>query len=213
VEAERVPLVPVPEGAAAEAVLEPAADEAERGPLVPVPDGAAAEAVLEPAADEADEAEDAGTVAKPELAEAEEGTGAMETTLDAEGAVEALDAGGAAEALAAEGAAEALPPELPELEPDPPPMPLTAAQVPVKVPAPWDVPVTSGPGSGNAMSKTFVSYDSTRKEGEYVPLPSTVVQPLARLATKGPGRAEKAVSRSEIARLEPPPMVTEAQFM
>jgi len=152
--------------------------ETERVPLVPVPDGAAAEAVLEPAAGKAGEAgelgaaedaEEAGTVANPELAGAEEGTGAMEMMLDAEGAVEALDA---------EGAAEALPPELPELDPDPPPMPLTAAQVPVNVPAPWDVPVTSGPGFGNATS-----------------LPSTVVQPLARLATNKSGREEKGVVR------------------
>ena len=141
--------------------------------------------MLEPAADEA---EDTGTVAKPELAGAEEGTGAMETGADAEGAVEALDAGGAAEALL---------PEPPELDPDPPPTPPTAAQVPVKVPEPPAVPVTSGPGSGNATS-----------------LPSTEVQPLARLATKRLGREEKAVSRSEMVRfLEAAPMVTEAQFM
>lgn len=147
--------------------------------MVPVPNGAEAEAVLEAATGETE-------VAKPELAGAEEETGAMATLAEEAGAELA------ACVLEAAGAAEALPPEL---EPaDPPPIPLTAAQVPVKEPAPLPVPVTSGPGSGKVTS-----------------LVSTVVQPLARLATKRPGRAENAVAGAS--RFFPPAMVTDAQFM
>lgn len=159
-----------------------------REPLVAVPDEAGAEYVLELAAGEA---EGAGAVTKPELAGAEEdGPGLMAIGLEAAGALDcaALDAGGAA--------AEALLPELPELAPDAPPTPLTAAQVPVKVPSPPGVPVTSGPGFGKLTS-----------------LPSTEVQPLARLATKRLGRELNPVSRSDTSRLAPAPMVMEAQFM
>lgn len=61
---------------------------------------------------------------------------------------------------------------------DPPPIPLTGRQVPVKEPesAPDSFIVTSGPGSGKTTS-----------------LPSTVVQPLPRFATKMDGRSAKAV--------------------
>ena len=65
-----------------------------------------------------------------------------------------------------------------ELEPDSPPMPFTAAQVPVNDPESLLIVylfVTSaaGPGLGNWTS-----------------FPSTVVQPLSRLATKRSGRLE-----------------------
>jgi hypothetical protein len=126
-------------------------------------------------------------VAKPEFAGAAEDTGTMATLVEEAGAE--LAAG----ALEATGAAEALPPELEPADP-PPPIPLTAAQVPVTAPAPLPVPVTSGPGLGKVTS-----------------LPSTVLQPLARLATKMPGRAEKAVAGAS--RFFPPAMVIDAQFM
>lgn len=182
-------------------VLEPPhwpLEDTESEPLVPVPDDAGADAVPdEPEPEPADAAaEDAGRVEKPELADAEGAVDPLpEEPLPEDPPLAAGDAEGADDAPEA-----AEPPlfEPPELVPaDGPPTPLTAAQVPVKVPAPPAVPVTSGPGSGNEMS-----------------LPSIVEQPLAILATKRPGREEKAVSRSEMVRfLEPPPMVTEAQFM
>lgn len=92
------------------------------------------------------------------VAEAEEVTGMMvrlgtlaEDTLDAwvaTGAGELAagdDAGGAGELAAGDDPAE--PPE--ELDDEPPPIPFTAAQVPVKpVPPLVEDPVTSGPGLG-----------------------------------------------------------------
>jgi hypothetical protein len=76
-------------------------------------------------------------------------------------------------------------PDVAGLDPDSPPTPSTAAQVPVKDPelsATADFTVTSaeGPGSGNWTS-----------------LPSTVVQPLPRFATKRSGRLEKATAGAE----------------
>jgi len=105
--------------------------------------------------------------------------------------------------LAPEAAAELLPPVFPPEVPAPvvpPPTPFTAAQVPVTEPELSVRPAgrlvtTSGPGSGKTTS-----------------LPSTEVQPLARLATKSPGRAEKA-TEGDARLLEPPAMVTLAQFM
>jgi hypothetical protein len=81
-------------------------------------------------------------------------------------------------------------------EPDPPPIPFTAAHVPVKDPESsatviLDVTSEAGPGLGYCTS-----------------LPSTVVQPLPRFATKRSGLSEYEV---EGADPEPLLMVIEAQ--
>jgi hypothetical protein len=81
-------------------------------------------------------------------------------------------AGAAAEDAAEVPAEEPLAPD-PEPATDEPPMPLTAAHVPVSVPEAVDEPTTSGPGSGKTRSVC-----------------STVVQPLPRFATNSPGRLE-----------------------
>jgi len=90
------------------------------------------------------------------------------------------------------------PPEPPESEL--PPFPLTAAQVPMMVSAGDPVfPETSGPGSGKMVS-----------------VPSLVVHPLSRLATKMVGRDEKPTSARfvflTILALAAP-IVTDAQLM
>ena len=105
----------------------------------------------------------------------------------------ATDVAGDGEAT---GAGLLLPDAEPEPDPDDsPPIPLTAWQVPLMVPVAVDEPVTSGPGFGNT---TFVL--------------STTVHPLPMFATKISGRAEKATAGA--ARfLDPPAIVTEAQFM
>ena len=174
-------------------------DDTVRDPLVPVPDDAGAEAVAvaEPAAAPPAAAEDTGRVENPELAATEDATGAATAAEEAvEPPLAAGDAEGADDPLAAGADAEV---PLPELDPDDgPPMPLTATQVPEMVPVAPAVPVRSGPGSGKAKS-----------------VPSTEWQPLgSTLATKRPGREEKAVSRSAMVRFaEAAPMVTDAQFM
>jgi hypothetical protein len=88
--------------------------------------------------------------------------------------------------------------ELDELDPVSPPMPFTALQVPVNDPessATVYLFVTSGPGLGNWTS-----------------LPSTVVQPFPRLATKISGRLEYAVDGA-LAELDAEFTVTEAQLI
>ena len=78
------------------------------------------------------------------------------------------------------------------------PMPATCLQVPVTPPGVFVTSVTSGPGSGNVVS-----------------VPSIVVQPFPRLATKSDGREEKRVPASLLARLPlaDAVMVTDAQSM
>lgn len=89
----------------------------------------------------------------------------------------------------------------PDPDPDPaaagPPIPDTAAQVPVnEVPLVVSLFVTSGPGSGKTTS-----------------LPSMVVQPLSRFATHSVGRSEKATLEAERVLLLAPVTVTLAQSM
>jgi hypothetical protein len=81
--------------------------------------------------------------------------------------------------------------------PDPPPIPFTAAQVPVYDPvlSSCSAVVTSADGPGLGKITSFVSTD---------------VQPLPRLATKRSGRDLKATSG---AAPVPAAMVMEAQFM
>ena len=78
------------------------------------------------------------------------------------------------------------------------PIPATCLQVPVTPPGVFVTSVTSGPGSGNVVS-----------------VPSIVVQPFPRLATKSDGREEKGVLARFLARLllPDPVMVTDAQSM
>ena len=78
------------------------------------------------------------------------------------------------------------------------PMPATCLQVPVTPPGVFVTSVTSGPGSGNVVS-----------------VPSIVVQPFPRLATKSDGREEKGVLARLPARLPlaDAVMVTDAQSM
>ena len=145
------------------------------------------------------------------VVEAEEVTGMMvmavtlaEEALDATGAGELAageDAGGAGDDAAGAGAAPvpdvpgdpAEPPD--ELDDEPPPIPPTAAQVPVKpVPDFVEDPVTSGPGLGKTTSSV-----------------STVVQPFPKFATNMSGRDEKATVLALFVP-DPPAMVMEAQF-
>jgi hypothetical protein len=81
--------------------------------------------------------------------------------------------------------------------PPSPPMPFTAAQVPVYEPelSSCSAVVTSAGGPGSGKMTSFVS---------------TVVQPLPRLATKRSGRDLKATAGDGP---EPAAMVIEAQFM
>ena len=143
------------------------------------------------------------------VAEAEEVTGMMVMAVTL--AEEALDATGAGELAAGElaagedagGAGVALLPDVPadpaeppdELDDEPPPIPPTAAQVPVKpVPDFVEDPVTSGPGLGKTTSSV-----------------STVVQPFPKFATNMSGRDEKATVLALFVP-DPPAMVMEAQF-
>jgi hypothetical protein len=191
------------------AATEPSAD--------PVPLGGAAATVLEAAAGLA-----AGVVAGRLSADGlgvDEAAAEVGTVAKTPGACEPVDVKGAAEVvtvdivvgagvLAAgvedcEGLDESEPEPEPEPEPDgadpdPPPIPFTAAQVPVKDPessATESLVVTSsdGPGSGNCTS-----------------LPSTVVQPLSRLATKRSGRSANLTAG---ALPLPASMVIDAQSM
>jgi hypothetical protein len=144
-------------------------------------------------------------VMKPEaVAEAGEVTGMIvRAGMLAEDTLEAWVATGAGELAAGDdvdGAGElaagddpAEPPD--ELDDEPPPIPFTAAQVPVKpVPDFVEVPVTSGPGLGKTTSSD-----------------STVVQPFPMFATNMSGRDEKATVLALFVP-EPPAMVMEAQF-
>jgi hypothetical protein len=163
--AEPPPEVPVLTGAVAETVAEGAATDAEEamGAAVEEETGAAEAAALvekTPESDEEDTAEETMTVdmVVGELA------GAEGATTDAEDAT----ADAPPVAVAVLDSVEAKTPG------EPPPIPFTAAQVPVKEPTlspPWTAFVTSGPGLGNCTS-----------------VPSTVVQPLPKLATKRSGR-------------------------
>jgi hypothetical protein len=121
-----------------------------------------------------------------------------EETLDATGELAAgeLDGEDAAGALELpDGSADPVePPD--ELDDEPPPIPFTAAHVPVKPVPPFvEEPVTSGPGLGKTTSSV-----------------STVVQPLPRFATKRSGRDEKAVVLALLVP-DPPAMVIDAQFI
>jgi hypothetical protein len=203
------PEVDEPVEAGEDAVLVP--EDAAGAAPVPIPEEAAGDSELD--------AEPVGEVTKPDAAaaaEAELVTGMMvmdgmlaEEMLDATSEL-ATGAGELFRGLAAgepdgEDAAGAL--ELPdgsadpveppdELDDEPPPIPFTAAQVPVKpVPAFVEEPVTSGPGLGKTTSWV-----------------STVVQPFPRFATKRSGRDEKAVVLALFVP-DPPAMVIEAQFM
>ncbi len=138
-------------------------------------------------------------VMKPEAVAVEEVTGMMEMAgMLAEDTLDAWVATGAGELAAgdgADGAGTALLPDVPADPAEPPPIPFTAAQVPVKpVPDFVEVPVTSGPGSGKTTSSD-----------------STVVQPFPMFATNMPGRDEKG---TVLALLVPDPaaIVMEAQF-
>jgi len=103
---------------------------------------------------------------------------------------------GAADDAAAELSAGAVA-ALPDAE-EKSPIPATCLQVPVTPPGVFVTSVTSGPGSGNVVS-----------------VPSIVVQPFPRLATKSDGREEKGVLARFLARLllPDPVMVTDAQSM
>lgn len=81
---------------------------------------------------------------------------------------------------------------------EPPPIPLTALQVPTTSPGDFETFVTSGPGSGNFTSVV-----------------SLVVHPLPRFATKSDGRDVKEVPARFAARFTPedPVIVIDAQFM
>ena len=170
--AEPPPEVPVLTGAVAETVAEGAATDAEEamGAAVEEETGETEAAALvekTPESDEEGTAEETMTVdmVVGELADTEDAT-----TDDAPVAVAVLDP------------VEAKTPG------EPPPIPFTAAQVPVKEPTlspPWTAFVTSGPGLGNCTS-----------------VPSTVVQPLPKLATKRSGRDANA------AEAVPDPAVT-----
>lgn len=174
-------------------------------------DGAAEATELAEAA-EVGASEATGLVAAWEVADAtgEESAVVTKTPPETDGAaadadvarvvgVLVTDADEAGLEVAEEGALDA--PEAPEVEApddaaDPPPIPLTAAQVPVNEPE-LSVTVsfltTLGPGFGKSTS-----------------FPSTLVQPFARLATKRSGRLEKGVD--DAARFDAPVMVTDAQF-
>lgn len=86
-----------------------------------------------------------------------------------------------------------------EADPVSPPTPFTALQVPVNEP------------ELSATLSLFVTSASGPGFGNWTSLPSTVVQPLPRLATNRSGRLEYAVAGALV--LEPELTVTDAQLI